>query len=229
MQLFAECNFHDQVDEAHLARRFATCTGGNWADFMKLELVNQPLGRQDGKEDNPGKYLFYQDPLLGLFDYHVKPGFNAYYAETAKILWDCAGRAKKHQPVFFALAALCDVLAEKSELGLRLKQAYDDENRSELETLAEDVIPRVVRATERFRKYLEQQWMAENKPFGFDMLDKRIGGVIQRLKTARERVTNYLTGRVRHLEELEESRLPYNGQADRTTVYVYQPSNWNVL
>ena len=229
MQLFAEYNFHDQVDEAHLARRFATCTGGNWEDFMKLELVNQPLGRQDGKEDNPGKYLFYQDPLLGLFDYHVKPGFNAYYAETAKILWDCAGRAKKHQPVFSALAALCDVLAEKSELGLRLKQAYDDENRSELETLTEDVIPRVVRAAERFRKYLEQQWMEENKPFGFDMLDKRIGGVIQRLKTARERVTNYLTGRVRHLEELEESRLPYNGQADRATVYVHQPSNWNML
>lgn len=35
---------------------------------------------------NACKYLLFQDVLCGLFDKHVQPGYNAYYAETAERL-----------------------------------------------------------------------------------------------------------------------------------------------
>ena len=49
----------------------------------------------------------------------------------------------------------------------------------------------------------------EAKPFGYEILDIKIGGVITRLKSTGYRIDNYLNGNVLRLEELEEERLPY--------------------
>ena len=51
--------------------------------------------------------------------------------------------------------------------------------------------------------------MNDAKPFGYEILDIKIGGVITRLKSTGYRIDNYLNGNVLRLEELEEERLPY--------------------
>ena len=50
--------------------------------------------------------------------------------------------------------------------------------------------------------------MKENKPFGFEVQDIRIGGLIQRLKTAEKRIGEYINGESDCIPELEETRLP---------------------
>lgn len=50
--------------------------------------------------------------------------------------------------------------------------------------------------------------MNDAKPFGYEILDIKIGGVITRLKSTGYRIDNYLNGNVLRLEELEEERLP---------------------
>ena len=48
--------------------------------------------------------------------------------------------------------------------------------------------------------------MADAKPFGYELLDIRIGGVITRLKSAGRRIERYLAGDIMRLEELEEKK-----------------------
>lgn len=54
-------------------------------------------------------------------------------------------------------------------------------------------------------------WMAEAKPFGYELLDLKLGGVIIRLESTRRRLRSFLDGEVSRLEELEAERLPYFG------------------
>ena len=53
-------------------------------------------------------------------------------------------------------------------------------------------------------------WLAYNKPFGWEVLDIRYGGVLSRLDTAIDRINNYLDGKISVIEELEQERLYFN-------------------
>ena len=51
----------------------------------------------------------------------------------------------------------------------------------------------------------------ENKPFGWEIQDARLGGLMQRLKTCHNRLIAYLRGDLERIEELEEEILPWSG------------------
>lgn len=55
----------------------------------------------------------------------------------------------------------------------------------------------------------EKLWFEDAKPFGYELLDIRLGGVKIRLKSCQRRLWDYLSGKVSRLEELEQERLPY--------------------
>jgi hypothetical protein len=64
---------------------------------------------------------------------------------------------------------------------------------------------------EEFHKAFCYQWHKENKPFGWEIQDARLGGLILRLKTCHNRLTAYLRGDLARIEELEEEILPWSG------------------
>ena len=49
--------------------------------------------------------------------------------------------------------------------------------------------------------------MKTYKPFGYEVLDIRYGGILKRLKSAQEKITEYLNGEISRIEELEVKRL----------------------
>ena len=55
----------------------------------------------------------------------------------------------------------------------------------------------------------EELWMCQAKPFGYELLDIKLGGVEARLKSHIRRIESYVTGDIHRLEELEQERLPY--------------------
>ena len=221
MQLYAEKRFNDRISDEYLSERFKTCTNGNLKDFYKLDLPDHPTGRHDKADNNPSKYLLYQDLMLGLFDKHVFAGFNKYYDETAQTIAVCSERNPKYAYAFDTLAALCKVLMYKSELGVKIKEAYDAGDKNELSVISSKVIPELICNIEKFRDSMEQQWFTENKPFGFEIIDIRIGGLLQRVKSSKKRLEKYILGEITKIEELEENRLPYDDQANEKTIFVY--------
>ena len=51
-------------------------------------------------------------------------------------------------------------------------------------------------------------WMHENKAFGWEVQEVRIGGIRARLNTCKDRLQAYLSGKLDCIEELEEDVLP---------------------
>lgn len=217
VQLFAEYGFQDTVEDALLSRRFNTCTGWCFEDFYALDALNRPDGYDENqREENPPKYLLYQDAMLGSFDYHVGKGYNAYYASCAEKIHACIDRAGDLAYMFEGFAALSEILADKAELGLQITAAYKAGDKMTLQGIAEEVLPRLIENVWRYRDLLEKQWNIECKVFGFEVLDIRLGGLARRLQTAKERIKGYLAGRLPALPELEEPRLPHNGNKNKT-------------
>ena len=57
----------------------------------------------------------------------------------------------------------------------------------------------------------ETQWNTENKPYGLEVIQIRVGAIDTRLKAVTRRLLSYLNNEVSALEELESERLGFNG------------------
>ena len=212
--LFAHLGFHEDFDEKALAEEFHDVTGAGLNDFLELDALDSLFqnGQPNLDTDNPSKYLLYQDPLLGIFDRHIEDldlDTERYYQDLADRLEIC----RKHTPAYDTLFAfyhsLASTLAGKADLGVRLKKAYDAHDLSTLETICEEVIPGIINDLSTTKLLREDLWMREAKPFGYELVDIKLSGVIARLTSTRRRLRYYIDGRVKHLEELEADRLPY--------------------
>ena len=78
-----------------------------------------------------------------------------------------------------------------------------------MEEISEKVIPRLLENLQTMHMVREELWMKDAKPFGYELLDIKLGGIATRLKGCQRRINAYLQGSLSHLEELEQERLPY--------------------
>ncbi|URN95380.1 MAG: family 20 glycosylhydrolase [Candidatus Pristimantibacillus lignocellulolyticus] len=224
LQLWAELCYKNNSNLSTLEQRFMTCTGGSYNDFMKLDLPNLvPDNVAPGASSiNPPKYILYQDILMGLFDKHIIPKVYAeHYESSAKILEQCMERNSKWKSLFETQYALCKLLELKCDIGNNIREAYMNNNLTLLQEYAKVILPELKRRTQRFMSTYREQWEQENKIFGLDVFDIRMGGLLQRMDTAIYRILGYISGRISQLEELEHERLYYDGRTeDRQTVAI---------
>ena len=209
LSLFAEYCYTQSSNRETLKSRFRACIGTDLDMFLKLDLPNlTPDNPFPGKKGGaPAKYLLYQDVFMGIYDCHVRDTFDQYYEQCAKELKDIADQGGEYAYLFRTMEKLSNVLAKKAELGVRVKQAYDEKNKEALLQIASDCL-QIVGLLEEFRIALKEQWYRENKSFGFEVLEIRLGGLKERMRSCAERIEEYEKGKVPYLEELEEERLP---------------------
>ena len=216
LQLFAEHGYAKELDEEKLKARFNFCTGANYDDFMNLRYLDEVPGAEDENMENynPSKYLLWQDILTGLFDKNIEGlPLDAHYKELAGKLEAGTSRNGKFNFMFEFYTKLCRALEIKAELGLRITKAYKENNRATLKKIVDVELPELDKRVKELRKCHKEHWMMINKALGWDILDLRYGGLLIRIQTAIETLSDYLTGKVDHLEELDEERLSYTGEA----------------
>lgn len=215
--LFAHLGFHDEFDQTELEEEFKNVTGSCLKEFMKLDQFDRLfLGNQvNMQSENPSKYLLYQDALLGIFDWHLKEkDASGYYRTLAEDLKNSAVVCQNHKKFFEYYHCLAEILAQKSELGVCIKSAYDTHDLSTLESVYEDVIPFITEKMWKLKELREDLWMNDAKPFGYELIDLRFGGVITRLESCRRRLHKYVEGKISRLEELETKRFPYFAEGE---------------
>ncbi len=228
--LFAEYGFNPDITDEELRVRFRTCCGADMDDFMLMDQLNAPEGSFPNRAAiNPCKYLLFQDPMAGLFDRHVTKNFSAFYKKTAAALYEAKDRNPEYQLQFATLAALSNVLELKSVVGVELKEAYDANDREALAKLANETLPEIAKRAAEFKDALSAQWMSENKPFGFEVQDIRIGGVVTRANSAAARVNAYLNGEVDKLEELACDRLYYDCRTEEQDSLGVACNMWHLI
>lgn len=219
----------DDVETIHA--NFEREFGIPFEDFRALDLI----GTQNDSAEaiyNPEKYLLYCDPFMGQFDNRVKSGDAAGYADCAARLAVYADHAE-YGYLFRSLRALCAFLSVKADLGIRTRAAYLSGDKKAAKALSTDYDAALERLDAFYAAY-EQQWMHENKPQGFDVVDLRIGGQRQRLLHCRDRLLAYAEGRLDRIEELEEPVLDCcceekaDGQATRA-IFWHEIASANVI
>ncbi|MDQ6422149.1 hypothetical protein RB620_22210 [Paenibacillus sp. LHD-117] len=163
----------------------------------------------------PGKYLLYQDVLYGLFDKHVQPAaYKEHYYRSAALLKAAAGRNPEWRSLFETQAALCRLLELKATAGIEIREAYHSSDKEELGNFVDTLLPELKARAELFVNMYKKQWMQENKIFGLDVFDLRMGGLLQRIETAIHRIGQYVRGEVQTLEELDEPILTFDARED---------------
>ncbi|MDQ8738997.1 beta-N-acetylhexosaminidase [Paenibacillus sp. LHD-38] len=224
LQLFAEHGYSDEVDDNTLRRRFEACTGLDLFDeLVGLKAMDEVPGVEPGNHymANPSKYLLWQDVMLGLFDKHVEGEGESrlpqHYESMAKQWREC--RLKSPTPfdhIFCVYEQLSKTLAVKATIGLEIARLYREERREELSEMALTVLPALHRQVDELRIAHRTLWMSTYKPFGWEVLDIRYGGLMARISSAEQRILDYAEGRESRLEELECERLLFEqGSPDR--------------
>lgn len=212
--LFAHLGFHLEYDEKVLEEEFKECVGGTLKDFMALDAFDSLFlnGKANQEAQNPSKYLLYQDPMAGTFDQEVvKSGVDTgtYYKKLKKMMEICQENSPEYAALFAYYEKLAAVLADKADLGVRIKASYDKNQKLALKEICEKEIPETIQNLEEMKVLREELWMSEAKPFGYELMDVKLGAVITRLNSTIRRIKKYLDGSIPCLEELEETRLPY--------------------
>lgn len=191
--------------------RLGALLGLDYDTLLDVELINNvPNRKLLGKVScAPTRYMLYSNVLMGKFDAHVPAGTDRHFAAQAERWHAEAENNGEYGYIFKSFAALCDVLAIKAEMGIRMYNAYHENDRETLEHMCEVEIDELIRRVEVFHDVFRAQWLKENKAFGFDVHDIRLGGLIGQLKSAKVEMRAYLDGERDAIEELEAPRIPY--------------------
>ncbi|MEJ9218852.1 beta-N-acetylhexosaminidase [Paenibacillus glucanolyticus] len=221
LQLFAEHGYGDEVDDKLLTRRLAACTGIDLFESLNaLKYMDEVPGVSEGNHwmANPSKYLLWQDPLLGLLDKHVEGEAEAvlpqHYAGLERRWRQC----KEQFPAPFSrlyefYERLASVLVIKSTLGVTLKKWYKTGQKDQLAELAaapDSPLLVLKQRIEALRLSHRALWMNTYKPFGWEVLDLRYGGLLARISSTQDRLADYVDGHIEEIEELEAERLPFD-------------------
>lgn len=181
--------------------------------FMYVDLPNEIYGNQPLEPVNPSKYLLYNDVFLGMFDSVVDESVSKTYLEHAKKLKE-AEIYEDWKFVFRPLRMLCEVLELKADLGLRTRRAYSVGVKVEMQNLIEKCYKPLIVKIKALYDEMKIYWFGLYKPNGFEVIDYRFGGLIQRLNCCIGRLEDYLCGRISEISELEEPIIDYLGRED---------------
>ena len=106
----------------------------------------------------------------------------------------------------------------KKDFGLNVRKAYQAGDKKSLQSLAGD-LGECVKRIDEFHKEFKALWMKENKPFGWEIQDIRLGGLRTRFLTCQETIEDYLSGKTDKIPELEEKIL------DKPLEYMHYVAN----
>lgn len=226
LALYGEFGFSRNPSCRQVAERFRFCFGKNWENYCLLDAFDN-LSYQTGEMnpvfhtanhnrncENPSKAILYEDCMMGRMSSMLdEPKLRQHYAWLFHKLQMITERPetldKEDRALFEYYTTLASLLAEKSDLTAQIRQAYRTGEVSALYRFSKEECVKIADFAEMLRIQRLNLWMKEYKPFGYEILDIRLGGVAVRAKSAAERISGYLAEKTDRLAELEEDILPY--------------------
>lgn len=217
MQLYAEFNYTGTYCARQLEERFNVCCGAPLRPFLRLSAFNAAPGMKSGalRPVNASKFLLYQDPLIQLYGADLRGVPLSGHYRALEEEFSRYQQEGEYALLFSFYRQLARVLAGKCRWHERIGRAVREQDRTEAAQLTQS-LRETRQEAERLRVLWRELWMQTNKPFGFEVLDGRMGAVSARLESAAARVTAWLQGKAPAPEELLQPELPYTRRADGT-------------
>ena len=218
---FSALAYFGKADSALLDGISKAMTNISFSDFLKLDKPNTYKIKNPILPVNPAKYLLLNDPLCGILDYHVDSSYNAYYKKCVTIFKTVAKRAGEWKYLFDEQIALCDYLSVKANMGNDLYALYQKNDIEGLKKYAETTVKTAIKKLNAFISAYRAAWHKENKTFGFDVSELRLGGQKERLNEIILRINEYADGKIDRIEELEQPKLPYEENCENGLLYIH--------
>ncbi len=222
MQLYAEMCYTGKYDRATLAERFGACTGAKAADFEELSKFQRLPGVKSAVERpaNAVRTLLYQDPLLPMSeeDYRgidIAGHYQALAEQYHQV--ECPAYLRK---LFDFYAALAQAMYRTSLWHSQAAGCVRSHDRAKAEKLCA-LVPEIKAAIETLRQATRELWFSTNKPYGFEVLDRRFGGLMARYDSAACRMGQFAAGEISDIEELSVPKLPLYKESDGSLVICY--------
>ncbi|MBR2886220.1 MAG: beta-N-acetylhexosaminidase [Clostridia bacterium] len=196
------------TDLESIKEKFKEITGSDFDDFLLFDQLNSPGGRHsEVASKNPfyadaSKYLFYNDIFLGVRDCLCDSSDCEYYKNLTQKLHNANGKGE-FEYLFNSYEKFANVLALKSDFGLRIKEAYKKNDIHTLKLIIDECDELKSRIKE-FHSAHQERWFFENKPHGFEIQDVRFGGLLQRITSCQNRLKDYVEGKLSEIPELNE-------------------------
>lgn len=210
----AECA-KGNYDMDKVKENFHNLLGEDFDDFLLLDTYMPDSIQKRSPTANGIKALFYSDPFLGKYDSTVLGAGVEYqvFTDYVKKFAQAKERSKNYGYLFEYYEKLCAFMAIKYDLGYRARKAYQANNKKELQSVAQDFRTAEKRLDD-FLSVSRNAWFTNNKPFGFEIHELRIGGLKTRLESCKARIEDYLSGNIEKIEELEIELYDYEGKAE---------------
>lgn len=202
-------------------RLFLALTDIRLNDFLLIDSPNM-LGKSRLYCECPSKYFLYSDLFSGFLDARCYDEYETSIKEAVKNLEKVDGG--KFRMAFDVDKTLAKVLEIKLLLGKKTRSAYQNKDIASLKEMAEKIYPELIKRIENFHDAMYNRWNDENKPQGFEVQDIRIGGLLQRVKTCKRRLDEFLKSG-KPVGELDEEILPFKHSAADDEHMIYY--GWN--
>ncbi len=210
IQYFTEYGYQESADRIRLHTHFLGSCRGRFDDWVKASELDQVPAVQGNKESrtNVSKWLLWQDPLLGFLDPEIAGlKLDDHYALLSEEL---SGRLDHNADAdsLRRAAQLARVLSLKVGLRESILESYRAGDRTSLGNVAENDLPAIQREVEELWRLHRKLWMDSFKPFGWEVLEQRYGGLVFRLKTLADRLAAWATRELDRIPELETELQP---------------------
>jgi hypothetical protein len=205
IQYFAEHAYADSVDEQQLRANFRGSCGADFDDWVRASGIDSVpcLTAPEKSNTNIGKWLLWQDPILGLMEPQIAGvALREYYNKLHRDLLAASRKLPANRRLLFP-AQLARVLSLKSELRRELVAAYAAGNNRRMKILIQTDLKRLRAALDDLWKCHRETWLDLYKPFGWEVIEQRYGAQQARLQGLAERVLAYLDGGVDSIPEFE--------------------------
>ncbi len=202
---FADNNFDMDKIKAGFNKLF----GLNFDEFMYLDRVNcSKKNFEYASLENPCKSLLYNDCFLGFVDKDLEDEGEMPFAEWAEKIKKAGENMGEYSYLFTTLGSLADLLAVRYDLGLRTRKAYKADDKVALKEII-NRYDETLKKLEVFYRNFKDLWFRENKPHGWEVQDARLGGLSRRISSCKERLIDYVDGKLENVPELEEEIYNY--------------------
>ena len=223
LSLYAE-HMYENDDILNKAKEnFEFITKAKWDAFEVMGGFHHIFdGREFGHPNDKyyGKRLLWQDILLSNQECFLKENdMVSHYGKLLEKMKEFSSDEMLWQKRYTYAVALFDFMTLKCEIGTALYYAYKENNKALLENITNIKLDLLYDKLSLLRKLHIELWYDVNKVFGAEVLDTRYSGQLGRIKTAKERLSMYLSGALEKIEELEEERIPY--ATNRGVVYSF--------
>lgn len=106
-------------------------------------------------------------------------------------------------------------------MGNDLYELYQKNDIAGLVEYSKTNVRAALKRLDRFISIYRKAWYIENKTFGFDVSENRLGGQKQRLIEVQKRIEELAEGKIDRIEELEQPKLLYDKNNEEGLLYIH--------